>query len=106
MTTYTPATATGAARLANGELRAMVARVLADNPGTEFGPRQISLVLGRSSGAIGNALDRLTGAGQAEQTNTQPRRYRATRTTATAAIGAAPARTPRPDRTPRRPRPA
>lgn len=76
------------ARLANGELRRMVAKTLADNPGTEYSPRQIALHLGRSSGAVGNALTTLVREGNAELSQATPRRYRATATTASAAAGA------------------
>ncbi|WP_280270472.1 AAA family ATPase [Nocardia wallacei] len=86
-TTTAPGTGSGA-RLGNGELRRMVARVLADNPGTDYGPRDIAKLTGRSSGAIGNALRKLTDAGQAEQTNPKPLRYRANAATAAAAAGA------------------
>lgn len=84
-----PAPAVPAAgRLGNGELRRMVARVLADDPGTEFGPRDISnRTGGRSSGAIGNALDVLVAAGHADRTQDKPRRYRANANTASAAAG-------------------
>jgi nitric oxide reductase NorQ protein len=75
-------------RLGNGELRRMVARVLADHPATEYSPGDISKLTGRSSGAIANALKTLTAAGQAEQTNAKPLRYRATADTAAAAAGA------------------
>ncbi|GAB2694677.1 AAA family ATPase [Nocardia thraciensis] len=97
----TPAPAASGTRLGNGELRRMVARVLADNPGTDYTPRQIANLTGHSSGAIGNALKRLTGAGQAEQTNAKPGRYRATGDTAAAAAGA-----PAPTRPPAAPTPA
>ena len=82
------APATGA-RLGNGELRRMVARVLADHPTTEYSPRDVAKLISRSSGAVGNALKTLTGAGQAEQTNATPLRYRATADTAAAAAGRA-----------------
>lgn len=91
MTTPPTTTATGTgsgARLGNGELRRMVARVLADNPGTDYSPRDIAKLTGRSSGAIGNALKKLTDAGQAEQTGAKPLRYRANAATAAAAAGA------------------
>lgn len=106
--TTTPAASTIAAggsvsRLRNGELRAMVARVLADNPGTELTPGGIAETLGRSSGAVGNALSALTGGGYAEQTSAKPLRYRATATTGTAASG--PVTVPPPPRRPRTPRP-
>jgi nitric oxide reductase NorQ protein len=100
-TPIAPATG-GTGRLRNGELRAMVARVLADNPGTELTPRGIAETLGRSSGAVGNALSALTGGGYAEQTSAKPLRYRATATTGTAASG--PVTVPPPPRRPRTPR--
>ncbi|WP_181724027.1 AAA family ATPase, partial [Nocardia gipuzkoensis] len=85
----TPATAAPAAgRLPNGELRRMVAAALAADPAREQSPRQIANGLGRSSGAVGNALESLTAAGHAERTSAAPRRYRATATTATAAAPA------------------
>ncbi|WP_280370759.1 AAA family ATPase [Nocardia wallacei] len=84
----TPAPAAPGPRLGNGELRRMVARVLADNPGTDYTPREVAKLTGHSSGAIGNALKTLTAAGQAEQTNAKPVRYRATNSTAAAAAGA------------------
>lgn len=85
-------------RLGNGELRRMVARVLADDPGTEFGPRAISKLTGRSSGAIGNALEVLVRDGHADRTQDAPRRYRANADTASAAAAAPapPAATPAP----------
>jgi nitric oxide reductase NorQ protein len=103
-----PASATAATsgasvpRLRNGELRAMVARVLAD-AGTDLTPRNIAHTLNRSSGAVGNALKVLTDRGEAEVTSTTPLAYRATATTASAAATTA---TPAPSgphqKTPRR----
>lgn len=87
--TYPTATAPAASvRLGNGELRRMVARVLADHPGVEYSPRDVAKLISRSSGAVGNALKTLTAAGQAEQTNAKPLRYRATTATAAAGAGA------------------
>ncbi len=111
MTSPTVTAPASGARLASGELRSMVARVLADNPTTEYSPRDISKILGRSSGAIGNALKTLTGAGHAELTNPKPVRYRATATTASAAAGTAthaptapaPAPAPKPPKAPKAP---
>ncbi|GAB2709457.1 AAA family ATPase [Nocardia thraciensis] len=88
MTSPAPATAAPGARLGNGELRRMVAQVLADNPSTDYTPRDIAKLISRSSGAIGNALKKLTDDGQAEQTSAKPLRYRATAATAAAAVGA------------------
>lgn len=95
----TPTAPAGAPkRLGNGELRAMVAKVLADNAGTELTPRAIAHTLNRSSGAVGNACKVLADRGEAEVASTSPLAYRATATTASAA---APAITPAPPRTPR-----
>ena len=85
-------------RLGNGELRAMVAKVLADNAGTDLTPRTIAHTLNRSSGAVGNACKVLADRGEAEVASTSPLAYRATATTASAA---APTITPAPPRTPR-----
>jgi len=97
----TPAGGT-ATRLRNGELRAMVAKVLADDPATTHTPGGIAATLNRSSGAVGNACKALADRGEAELTAAAPLGYRATATTAAAA---APAITPAPPRTPRAPRP-
>jgi hypothetical protein len=59
-----------------GELRGLVAAYLAAYPAQDFGPHAIGRVLGRSSGAVANALDRLTALGQAQLTSEAPRRYR------------------------------
>jgi hypothetical protein len=58
-----------------GELRGLVAAHLAAYPAQDFGPHAIGRVLGRSSGAVANALDRLTALGQAQLTSESPRRY-------------------------------
>ncbi|MFJ8813801.1 AAA family ATPase [Amycolatopsis thermoflava] len=83
----TPTPATGATpRLRNGELRAMVARVLADNHGSPLTPRAIAAKLGgRSSGAVGNALKALADQGHAITVSAAPLSYRATATTETVA---------------------
>ena len=59
-----------------GQLRDLVAAHLAGHPDADFSPHQIGRVLGRSSGAVANALDRLTALGQAQLTSEKPRRYR------------------------------
>ncbi|MFD8497310.1 AAA family ATPase [Amycolatopsis sp. NPDC059657] len=99
--TAAPTTPAGASvsRLRNGELRAMVAKVLADSAGTHFTPRAIAHTLNRSSGAVGNACKALADKGEAAIASTAPLAYRATATTAAAAattITPAPPRTPRP----------
>ena len=59
-----------------GQLRDLVAAHLSGHPDTDFSPHQIGRVLGRSSGAVANALDRLTALGQAQLASEKPRRYR------------------------------
>jgi hypothetical protein len=59
-----------------GQLRDLVAAHLAANPDAEFTPHAIGRVLARSSGAVANALDRLTALGHAQLTTDKPRRYR------------------------------
>ncbi|WP_378733333.1 hypothetical protein [Nocardia brasiliensis] len=91
MTSPAPTTAPAAApgtRLRNGELRRMVAQKLAENSGTEHSPRNIAKMTGRSSGAIGNALEVLVRDGHADRTQDAPRRYRANAHTASAAAAA------------------
>lgn len=68
----------GAAR--PGQLRDLVAGHLAAYPDAEFTPHAVGRVLGRSSGAVANALDRLTALGQAQLTSEHPRRYKAAQT--------------------------
>jgi len=61
-----------------GQLRDLVDAHLLAHPGTDFTPHQIGRVLDRSSGAVANALDRLTALGRAHLTSEKPRRYQAT----------------------------
>jgi predicted transcriptional regulator len=61
-----------------GQLRELVAAHLADHPGEEFTPHEIGKIIDRSSGAVANALDRLTDLGQATLSCEKPRRYRHT----------------------------
>ncbi|WP_433236027.1 AAA family ATPase [Actinomadura nitritigenes] len=74
-------------RLGQGELRRRVAAILADQPQNLFTPGEIARHLGRSAGAVANALDTLTDRGQAERVAGRPRRYRATATTPDATKG-------------------
>lgn len=60
-----------------GQLRELVRGHLAAYPDAEFTPHAIGRVLGRSSGAVANALDRLTALGQAQLTGEHPRKYKA-----------------------------
>jgi hypothetical protein len=52
----------------------MVQDYLTEHPG-DHGPTGIGRALGRSSGAVANALERLVTAGWAVRTNDRPRRY-------------------------------
>lgn len=63
------------ARLAKGHLRAMVLEHLRARPGQALSPTAIAKELGRSSGAIANALGRLTEAGEVSEVSKAPRRY-------------------------------
>lgn len=58
-------------RLGRGQLRSLVAE-----PTAELTPARLAGVLGRSAGAIGNALARMVDEGLAVQTGSSPRRYR------------------------------
>ncbi|PPJ25608.1 MarR family transcriptional regulator [Nocardia nova] len=62
-------------RLAPGALRGEVEDHLRDSPDTEFTPHEIGKVLGRSSGAVHNALVKLTTLGTARQTCTRPKKF-------------------------------
>ena len=78
MTTPAATAAAPKGRLGNGQLRRQVAQYLADNPG----PRktgEIAKALGRSAGAVGNALTTLAGRGEADLV---PGKQSATRRTA------------------------
>ncbi len=90
-TTNTPATSAGAAggnvinavsglpRLRAGELQNQVLAVLASRTGVALDVGDIAGVLvGRSSGAIGQACDRLVGRGHAELLPSSPKQYRIT----------------------------
>ncbi|MET8846004.1 AAA family ATPase [Amycolatopsis sp. NPDC004625] len=88
-----------ATRLGNGELRAMVAKFLADYSRATHTPRAIAHALNRSSGAVGNACKTLTDRGEAELVSAAPLTYRATAATLSAATAApAPPRSSRPPR--------
>ncbi|UMP06687.1 hypothetical protein [Amycolatopsis sp. EV170708-02-1] len=50
-------------RLPKGDLRALVEEYLADHPGDAFGPARIGKDLGRSGGAVNNALEKLVADG-------------------------------------------
>lgn len=71
------ATAHGRPRLRPGELRAAVAAYLAapQRYGQPHTPVQVARTLGRSAGAVANALHRLATDGAITQTSDRPRRY-------------------------------
>lgn len=71
-----PVTASGP-RLAPGQLHQMVREHLQASPEQDLTPTQISRTLGRSSGAIANALDTMVSRGEAIMTSAKPRRYQA-----------------------------
>jgi hypothetical protein len=58
-----------------GELRALVHAYLAERPGQELTATKIGKELGRSAGAVGNALATMTDAGEVVQTSAKPRNY-------------------------------
>ena len=62
-------------RLRYGALRALVHAWLAERPGQEFTPTRIGKELGRSAGAVGNALATMTDQGEVTQTSSKPRMY-------------------------------
>jgi hypothetical protein len=104
-------TAAGLPRLRPGALRAEVLATLHADPGRAWKVGELAHTLGgRSAGAVGQALDRLTDTGDATRLPGSPRRYRATTSVPTPATApAAPptrAATPTlPPTTPAPPRP-
>jgi hypothetical protein len=75
--TTAPDGAGKAARLGKGALRGMVEDYLTEHPGEQFSPSAIGKALGRSSGAVSNALDKLVAGGYAVQTHEKPKRFTA-----------------------------
>ncbi|MDJ0465071.1 hypothetical protein [Streptomyces sp. H27-C3] len=63
-------------RLARGGLRQMVFEHLEAHPGDEVTAPRLAKALGRSAGAVANALVKLTEQGQADLVGESPRRYR------------------------------
>ena len=76
-------------RLGNGQLRRQVAEYLADHPGP-CKTGEIAKALGRSAGAVGNALTTLADRGEADLVPGKPIRYQANSATAAAAAAIAP----------------
>jgi biotin operon repressor len=62
-------------KLGKGQLRSLVLGYLQDQPGEAHSPTAIGNALGRSSGAVGNALIKLAGNGTITETSVKPRRY-------------------------------
>jgi DNA-binding GntR family transcriptional regulator len=56
-----------------------VAGYLASHPGQDLGPGAIAKALGRSTGAVSNALGRLVASGGATLAAGSPRRFRSAR---------------------------
>ncbi len=71
------ATPSGGSRLAPGQLHQMILEHLRAHPEQDWSPTKISQALGRSSGAISNALATMVTRGEAAMTCAQPRRYQA-----------------------------
>jgi DNA-binding MarR family transcriptional regulator len=65
-------------RLAPGALGALVLEYLAARPGESFGPSAVGKALGRSGGAVSNALAAMAVRGEVKQVGDKPRRYRIT----------------------------
>jgi DNA-binding transcriptional ArsR family regulator len=74
-----PASADGSQRLGRGALAAMVRDYLAERPKESFGPAALGKALGRSQGAISNALAAMAERGEAVLVADKPRRYRIAR---------------------------
>ncbi|WP_246632654.1 AAA family ATPase [Pseudonocardia nigra] len=89
-----PAPATRTGRLPNGELRRQVAVHLDEAPADTFTAGEIARALGRSSGAVANALVVLASHGEAELVTERPARYRAT--PGTGRLASVPPAPPRP----------
>jgi DNA-binding MarR family transcriptional regulator len=71
---------TGSGRLRPGVLRELVLACLAERQGQALSPTAIAKRLGRSAGAVANALQALAGQGVVVQTQAKPRRYAITTT--------------------------
>lgn len=80
-TEHTP----GTSRLRSGELRRLVAKHLAAHPGKTFNSSEVARALGRSQGAVRNALARLAERGEATRISPTSDRYQANDATAKAA---------------------
>jgi len=91
-------------RLGNGQLRRQVAEYLIDHPGP-CKTGEIAKALGRSAGAVGNALTTLADRGEADLVPGKPIRYQANSATAAAAAAITP-KAPLPPKPAPAPKPA
>ena len=66
----------GSVRLGSGALHGMVEDFLREHPDGEHGPVAVAKAVGRSSGAVANALERMVSSGWAVRTSDKPKRYR------------------------------
>ena len=64
-------------QLRPGQLQSMVLEFMRGRPGEDLSPRQVAQGLNRSSGAVGNALERFVARGLLTRTSATPRRYQA-----------------------------
>ena len=87
--TATAAPAAPKGRLGNGQLRRQVAEYLTDHPGP-CKTGEIAKALGRSAGAVGNALTTLADRGEADLLPGKPISYQANSATAAAASAITP----------------
>jgi len=92
-------------RLGNGQLRRQVAEWLAARPGPHT-VGEIAKDLGRSAGAVGNALTTLAGRAEASRLAGKPMRYEANAATAAAAAAITPKAPAPPKPAPAAPKPA
>jgi hypothetical protein len=74
-----PTDAATSARLRPGALRGLVLDHLTEQPGQELTATAIAKALGRSAGAVGNALATLAATGEVVQASGSPRRYASSR---------------------------
>ena len=71
-----PGSEAPAGRLGRGALGALVRDYLAARPADAFGPAAVGKALGRSQGAVSNALSAMAGRGEVVLVADKPRRYR------------------------------
>jgi DNA-binding MarR family transcriptional regulator len=74
-TSSPPAPGASGDRLAPGALGTLVLEYLAARPGESFGPSAVGKALGRSGGAVSNALAAMAVRGEVDQVGDKPRRY-------------------------------